>query len=1464
MSSGAPNPPKDQLFLTALPNGRKGRAGDLRLSLLLTPSLYDNSALPSPFDTWPDTAAKLQWTVTFLNPDHSIISAIISTPITPTIDPQSCQNPQRCLGPEVDTKLWTEIFAAVDCVKKRKGGNHLHHSWRLSHNITNLHNRHQLDRLASAYKEFSAKKRITVPPTLLKQLNNQMQPPPLFLHPEFGTNLALKFDDRSVAQANLQRLLAELPNSVANYPPVVQPRVNYAIQQLETYGGAKLSAVSLSAVYISCLKSAVKAGHPDPSVTAAITTIRGWFTPPSNFQPDYPDIDTVIDYLEMLLFHRRNSVQKQDDIPKPDFHQLLGLVHNHPAILRKLGLVFDFVVTPPPGLAGPCSVVVNLNTKLDSVTQQLARTLAVNPKYTQCTVKQDDFYANPKDPSEQLFQSGLLNLQAISSTPGATGKPRYTLVPENADGQAVKRTDQVNNAARSAEYTTSAPTAMRPHATPSPSPGAAVSTPSARTNPVTVSPAPRTVGLALFDRDRLAKLEQAIANLPPTNPDDPPPSPQDDFFADDLIVGYRVDVLYKQRFFSLCLRASTYDIYAPYHVNSPLSGTKIDSWKPVTPMELCADEGFVSFGATQSPLTPGDTTDDPAGTQTQVHQAIFTWSGWSLSVPQPKIPQMNPQPQKDQATQVKSQHFALQPCYTLPEGVKLPPLRFNTDYRIRCRLVDLAGNGAPPGLDPNNLEFFMCTAAPVAQFSRHEPIRAPQFLLTKAIDRENEPGTHIDRMVARDNDKRSERILVPPRESLRLAELSGFLTNDRLPHTAFENQQLLIDGSFPSVACAKENQWIDGDVNRPADNDGIFLGRITDDPPQNPYYPDPLANFVRVEVVQLTDDPDQSLPVDLLWLKIATKSPWPNRLPARIRLIPRDAGGDPKIEVDAYATVEDRNGAASVPTLNVNLPKGCIVVLSISSAAVEGGLAGTDQMPYPVHLFNLTQVHTGQLRKGKRTALSSLADGGELVDELASTIMASPNHPLDSPHAFVDGSLDITTPKRTMTLVHAVKQPLDPPTFAPEGNAGYLQVLRGAGKSEADVTGQLRAHWLSTGKITCYAEWTDKVDDVAKLAPGALPARSEVAFVVTGKELVPDAPFPATRFRTLNDTVLQHFPDTRAHDVTYTLIASTNFREYYPGTDNPKTGDKQYQREGTKPLKLTVLSSVRPPAPSIPYIIPAFVWADTYDRPKKIWHAGRTVVARVYVERPFLLSGDRETIGVVLFDPTSGKNPSDQNFVSRWGADPTRSITTPILQNELSEANLCEPGPQIEFCALAEGDKARVKPCHIQYSPERKLWFTDIPINTQHANAPFIRLAIVRWQPDALSGPGEARCSQVVITEFMQISPDRWVSVQKINHSTYAVAISGAFAGNPANKCLELTLYKRWYALGHDTGWRKILSSDDFVYHPATDGTGISAWSTQLQTPKSAYVAKYRILLTEQEFPGQATRKSFSMFVDLP
>ena len=74
-----------------------------------------------------------------------------------------------------------------------------------------------------------------------------------------------------------------------------------------------------------------------------------------------------------------------------------------------------------------------------------------------------------------------------------------------------------------------------------------------------------------------------------------------------------------------------------------------------------------------------------------------------------------------------------------PEPKSLPPLRFGEKYRLRARVVDLAGNGfAPPPSkqDPTPAGDQAPTGVGVSeqvQYLRYDPVPAPMMLLTAKV-----------------------------------------------------------------------------------------------------------------------------------------------------------------------------------------------------------------------------------------------------------------------------------------------------------------------------------------------------------------------------------------------------------------------------------------------------------------------------------------------------------------------------------------------------------------------------------------------------------------------------------------------------------------------------------------------------------------------------------------------------------
>lgn len=1497
------------LSLTVLPNGFENK-DTLRLSVYLSPSISTDDHSKSqvkgtPFDGWPSkvrqkaqqappsTQQALAWSLRFTTATGG------ATVVSPSSSPLA--------GSEWNPDLWTAIFGGNRQTGNRKGNADLQNSWRLSHNISDLHDRHRNLRYTHALRALNAKMAKTAPDSSLSQLQalhagyqteiDCLTPPVLYLYPTLqgdNTDASLLVDQRKQAVAARNQIDSAVPIS-PDLKSKIQARIDHALDILEKQEGARLQAPALYCLYRHCLASVLPPGSSISS--SPLNTLYNSFTaaaaqvmPPACANSPDP-VAAYQNYVEMLLFHRRKPDQKECTIDTPDFHQLLGMVNHYPAMLRPLALVFDLKIQISTSFSDGV-YLVEVASPSPFTDHNIFPNLNVVSYRTQCQVHRADqtFCADAADPS--ILDHGYLALNATADDSGSA----YNFYQEDADGSSLKFTDQANNAARASEYSSSAPTSMStlPASTAFDS-GSVSPTPAFSAHPTTATPAARTVGVALFHQDRLGKLENIIQKTPSVTASGGAPADPGPLHAEDLMLGIRVDIQHGTRpWRSLCARQSKYQIG---FIDSP---DKNLEWQPDPnrAIEVAADEGFVTFAATHSSL-------DDDTTQTQIHQALFTWTGWSLAVPKPKgFQSVNPPPKNGDDCQSQVP-LKISPNFTLPPATLLPALRFNDAYKVRCRVVDLAGNSLPCS-DSDTVH--SASLNPV--FSRHEPIRAPQILLTEPIDRAKSPGENIDHLIARDGEEVASRMLVPPRESLRLAELHGVITKKNpLPESAFTSQNLMPDGSFPSVQDAYERGWISDEID-PSDcthnQDAIFTKRGDAFEAINPFYPDPLAHYIRVKPFLVSDDPTRSRPLgEPFYIVIDPLDNWPNFLATVVDLNAHPDEETPTVDFDN----DERP-----PSITVNLPRGYTVVLQISSAAhgVPAKPRRTDgSKSVALHQFYKTRTHAlANMPSQRRLAYDVIGHDVASVqarhDMLSSLVVdrnsqKTGNDVLDDPNSYVDGDLPQMTPARTLTFVHATRRPLAAPDFGPKGSAGDLRVIRARGECKAALYAGVSAHWLSTSKVTCHAEWQDLVDDIKAAAPGrASKPTKDVAFAITASdtENAPPDFNGSVYLRMLKSGIAHAFTDTRAHDVTYTLSAATRFRGYFPGPapvpprnpPAPPPDESAYSlpkpdEHNLSVRKLTVLSSVRPPALKIAYIVPAFCWRDTYDKKSRTWFSGRDVLLRAYFERPFYVSGDLEGVGVVFAAPGLSDEDKTQPFISRWGSDPVRPITQPILSSALTDKNLCRIDEPAEACLLAEGGIAMTKPFAVQFARDRKLWFADIPINTMGAFAPFVRLALVRWQPQALCGPldpvpampvdpnYDARISPVVFADFIQISPNRWVSVQRRSDSEYVVTVSGVFPPpeNEANPAITLALYSRWYATGQDTGWRLVDSETRFTYIPASTNSdephsAISSWIGTLKLKHSASNRKYRVLLRENEWYSNAKepRVTYSQFVDLP
>ena len=114
-------------------------------------------------------------------------------------------------------------------------------------------------------------------------------------------------------------------------------------------------------------------------------------------------------------------------------------------------------------------------------------------------------------------------------------------------------------------------------------------------------------------------------------------------------------------------------------------------------------------------------------------------------------------------------------------------------------------------------------------------------------------------------------------------------------------------------------------------------------------------------------------------------------------------------------------------------------------------------------------------------------------------------------------------------------------------------------------------------------------------------------------------------------------------------------------------------------------------------------------------------------------------------------------FVTQWGRDPIWDSGTPSAQSRVSDFPAAVAN---ETVALLEqpGTLVQVVGHRVHFDAVRKLWYCDIELNPGTTYMPFVRLALVRYQPNALA---EAKVSKVVLAEFAQVLPRRRAVLQR-------------------------------------------------------------------------------------------------------
>ena len=1141
-------------------------------------------------------------------------------------------------------------------------------------------------------------------------------------------------------------------------------------------------------------------------------------------------------HFQVQNFYSRALSPKVSSAPKPlpsaaqlktmyDFHQMVSVLGNYPLLLVKLGLAIELEVDYHPGI--PASGFVRI------LPSRFAQTPNVHP-WTFYSLNTTSFIAAPRPHANQGQGSDLRDGLLLLGDPS-----RFEIAHVDIDGASLKLQTAATTAATALQTTGIAFAPATRYQSQAAAEGSSI-------------PSMRTGGMSLLHIGRAAALLDSFNNATQQHQAAQSNQPVQ-LYADDLVRGYAVDVLDESTgiWRSLCMRDGTYQF-----VRAP------QGKKTLT----LPDEGFVTMGTTHDPqASPNDL---------YLHEQIFRWDGWSLSAPRPiqpldqegnafshaDNPNTNPDPNITQ--------FGFAASFTASNG-SLPRLRFGHTYRMRARMVDLAGNRVP--LDATEAAL-PAVQSPATRYQRWEPIVAPAVSLRASI--KGSPGESVNRLVVRSDfdktveeyfaaqsaptfNKYAERHFLPPKTSQTMAEQHG-----------------MFDGPLPpDTPSGKE--WYDiiveRDVSLPQDSNPPYTPTPQDvDHLPLPYLPDPLAagvTFVGLPGGQIVQIP------------LAT-GPWPEFSTFRLLVKGIQDGQTPAAPAfDAtklLLTVEIAQGDMITGRYSSHFPPEALGLLGVWSWTVDAGVTKYKAAPitklqtlYPTSKLRSTVNKPHAIFTAPPPKLWNQVTGKPWLIQVEAHKSWDTVANQSWQTATLLGTAWMFTPYREITLVHAVQRPLIKPQFS-----SHFAAQRDLGSTHAVLVDHaMPISGKSTVEMDIQAQWYEPIDDLSQPAPAIQAHHAHVSKLPIGiGDTLVQFPTDGPPYNSTLDKRFWHvFNDTRYRRVAYTAIATSRFREYFFADNDPTlladpslitrssdtatlvtlNAEHPVVPDFSHPLPSGVIdipNSARPPSPRVLYVVPTFGHQTAVSAAGALGTERIGGGLRVYLERPWYASGDGELLGVILPAERSlvripikiksllasaaavatPSNALDPSHYTQWGLDPiwrSRNAPAPFYPSLESFTNAARLGNNLSIDEQP-GAKVSVAGHLVNYDETRRLWYCDIILDPGQAYYPFIRLALARYQPNSVQ---DAHLSRIIVADFIQLAPNR-LAVVTLNASApnrLAIAVTGPTPVR-TNNLVTITLERQ---LGSDQdsdpdlNWVPVPNAtQQLIAEPTANG---SIWQTR-------------------------------------
>ena len=660
---------------------------------------------------------------------------------------------------------------------------------------------------------------------------------------------------------------------------------------------------------------------------------------------------------------------------------------------------------------------------------------------------------------------------------------------------------------------------------------------------------------------------------------------------------------------------------------------------------------------------------------------------------------------------------------------------------------------------------------PIA-YLRAEPVPPPVLLLRQALSPTETPGESFDRIVIRSNFN-THIAAVSERHIVPPKTTDDMLEWHGMLDTAAGPPDKALYGLLSTRDGTFEVDPAHPDQPVPHSEPEVKL----------PYLTDPFAPGAAFRTLPGT-------PPASVW-KTPFAGDWPDPRPFRLKL--DEGSGAPTFTEDATERV-----------LTVQLPKAEVVTVELSCFLTD------DETTRPPKMLSTMQIWAWILE-------------------------AKPSNLTELQQLALDGGHWMLTPPRTLTLVHAVQQPLIEPQFQ------NLTSFKGIGSTQAVLVDEYPVSGKSTIQVDMFASWQEPVDD---LSPNPQPVLLQGATTAFSTPLQPEDSIA----RILG---AHEFHDTKHRQVTYQAIATTRFREYFPPAI---TNDPENLIRKSEPQTVNILSSARPDAPKVRYVLPTFAWES---QTEDAWNFSRRRGGglRIYLDRPWFSSGEGELLGALLWgcpptDPTQPLTVPDvlRPYVTQWGRDPIWAVAGPPAEAVPREEHFLNAvafghGLTLDELTQLPDFSFTVAGHTVAYDDARRLWFCDIELDIGLSYFPFVRLALARYQPDSLP---TCQLSRAVLADFVQLTPDRSASItlDPIDPTALELAVSGRTDVGVENQIIGAILETQPAGSNDDAAWVPVQT----ISLQRNDWFGPTRlWTAQITLPAPRSSQAFRLVIEEFE-----------------